>query len=82
MSGTTPTETSPLPSKARPLVAHLRERVREEGTVYVKSRFVAEEIELSAKEIGGYMRRLEGATELVVEQWAYTNGTTWRVSTE
>jgi hypothetical protein len=74
---------STLPAKARPLVEYLRERVREEGNVYVKSRFVAEEIELSSKEIGSYMRRLrEESTELRVEAWAYTNGTTWRVAAE
>lgn len=80
---TATTEANDLPPKARPLVAHLRERVREEGTVYVKSRFVAEEIDLSAKEIGSYMRKLrDEPTGPTVESWAYTNGTTWRVSAE
>jgi hypothetical protein len=78
---TSPTET--LPSKAAPLVAYLRERVREEGTLYVKSRFIAEDIGLSSKEIGSYMQRIQdAATDLDVEAWAYTNGTTWRVSPE
>lgn len=75
------TATRSLPAKARPLVEYLRERVREEGELYVKSRVIAEEIDLSSKEIGAYMKRLEeDATELSVEQWGYTNGTTWRVS--
>lgn len=75
------TVTRSLPAKARPLVEHLRERVREEGELYVKSRVIAEEIDLSSKEIGAYMKRLEeDTTELSVEQWGYTNGTTWRVS--
>jgi hypothetical protein len=30
--------------KARPLVAYLRARVREEGDFYVKSRFIAEDL--------------------------------------
>ena len=72
-----------LPAKARPLVEYLRARTREEGTIYVKSRFIAEDIDLSSKEIGSFMKRLaDGATDLSVEQWSYTNGTTWRVSLE
>jgi hypothetical protein len=72
-----------LPAKARPLVDYLRARVREEGNIYAKSRFIAEDIDLSSKEIGSYMKRLQTAdTELTIEQWSYTNGTTWRVSAE
>ncbi len=77
------TPTGELPAKARPLVAYLRERVREEGAIYVKSRFIAEELSLSSKEIGSFMKRLsESETGPAVEAWSYTNGTTWRVSEE
>lgn len=70
-----------LPSKARPLVAYLRARVREEGAFYVKSRFVAEDLDLSAKEVGAFMRKLQNRSGGPrVEAWAYTNGTTWYVS--
>ncbi|WP_340098714.1 DUF7123 family protein [Salinibaculum salinum] len=79
---TTPQRTE-LPEKARPLVEYLRTRVREEGDIYIKSRVIAAEIALSSKEIGSFMKRLEsGATELSVEAWSYTNGTTWYVSTD
>ena len=72
-----------LPEKARPLVSYLRARVREEGQLYVKSRVIAEDIDLSSKEIGSYMKRLQTTEiDLTVEQWSYTNGTTWRVSKE
>ena len=71
-----------LPRKAQHLASHLRERVREEGELYVKSRYVAEDVDLSAKEIGSYMPRVDAETDLTVEQWAYTNGTTWRVTEE
>jgi hypothetical protein len=55
--------------------------VGEEEEIYVKSRVIAEEIDLSSKEIGSYMRRLQDtATELSVDAWAYTNGTTWYVT--
>ncbi|WP_302082144.1 DUF7123 family protein [Salinibaculum rarum] len=70
-----------LPEKASPLVEYLRGRVRTDGAIYIKSRVIAEEIPLSSKEIGSFMKRLEGdRTELSVEAWSYTNGTTWRVS--
>lgn len=72
-----------LPPKAGPLVAYLRARVREEGAFYVKSRFIAEDLDLSAKEVGAFMRQLQNReTGPAVEAWAYTNGTTWYVSAE
>jgi hypothetical protein len=80
-ANTAPTEPSALPAKARPLVEYLRQRVREEGDIYVKSRFVAEDIDLSSKQIGSYMRKLQDARiDLTIEAWAYTNGTTWHVT--
>jgi hypothetical protein len=83
MSSKTASTPETLPPKAHPLVSYLRKRVRDEGAIYVKSRFVAEDIDLSSKEIGSYMRKLaEGPTELDVEPWAYTNGTTWYVTSE
>ncbi len=79
---TVPQQTE-LPEKAHPLVEYLRARVREEGGIYIKSRHIAEEIDLSSKEIGSFMKQLEaGATEVSVEAWSYTNGTTWWVSRE
>jgi len=81
MCAETATPTGELPAKARPLVSYLRERVREDGAVYVKSRFIAEDLPLSAKEIGSYMKRLsETDVGPAVEAWGYTNGTTWYVS--
>jgi hypothetical protein len=81
MPSQTHATTESLPPKATPLLAYLRERVREEEEIYVKSRVIAEEIDLSSKEIGSYMRRLQDtATELSVDAWAYTNGTTWYVT--
>lgn len=70
-----------VPERAEPLAAYLDCRLREEGAFYAKSRFIAEEITLSPKEIGAYMSRLqEESSVLDIEKWAYTNGTTWRVS--
>lgn len=70
-----------IPAKATPLVDYLRKRVCEDGEIYVKSRVIATEIDLSAKEIGSYMSKLDATeTGLSVEAWAYTNGTTWHVT--
>jgi hypothetical protein len=81
MCAQTAHQSTELPEKARPLVEYLRARVREEDDIYIKSRYIAAEIELSSKEIGSFMKRLEtGATDVSVEAWSYTNGTTWRVS--
>jgi CRP-like cAMP-binding protein len=76
---------SPSPTTADPtdkqerLRAFLR-RKAEDGEVYFKSKFIAEEVGLSPKEIGALMIKLrESATDLVIEKWSYTSATTWRV---
>ena len=70
-----------LSSKAQTLAEYLVAQTQQDGQIYAKSRFIAEDIDLSAKEIGAAMRQLqEKADTLTIEQWAYTNGTTWRIS--
>lgn len=70
-----------LSPEASHLAAHLRERVAREGSCYLKSREIAREIDLSAKQIGAYMAQLrDREAGISVEPWAYTNGTTWYVS--
>lgn len=65
--------------KRRRVASHLRERVAEEP-VYVKSKFLAEELDLSAREIGSVLGQLaDSSSELSIEKWSYTNATTWRV---
>jgi hypothetical protein len=52
----------------------------QDGEVYFKSKFIADEVGLSPKEIGALMVKLrESATELEIEKWSYTSATTWRV---
>ncbi len=75
-----PAKNSELPSKARRLASYLARRVADEGELYAKSRFIAEDVDLSSKEVGSYMSRIGERTDLTVEQWAYTNGTTWRIT--
>lgn len=71
--------TSDTDSKRRRVEAHLRRRV-EDGPVYVKSKFLAEDLDLSPKEIGNVLGTLAAdSTKLSIERWSYTNATTWRV---
>lgn len=70
-----------LSPDARRLAIYLRKRVEQDGECYLKSRYVAEEIDLSAKQVGAYMHRLQECdVALSIEKWGYTNGTTWRVT--
>ncbi|THE65113.1 hypothetical protein D8Y22_07770 [Salinadaptatus halalkaliphilus] len=66
-------------TKERRLKRYLRERA-EDGELYFKGKFIADEVGMSPKEIGALMVKLsESATELEVEKWSYTSATTWRV---
>lgn len=58
------------------------ETAQVDGPLYVKARFMTDDIDLSAKEIGIAMRRLsEREDGLTVERWAASSGSiTWRVS--
>lgn len=63
--------------------SRLREFLREkaaDGEVYFKSKFIADEVNLTPKEIGALMVKLrDSATDLEIEKWSYTSATTWRV---
>mgnify|MGYP006288971201 CR=1 FL=1 len=73
---TTPSESS---SKEARLRAYLREKAAD-GELYFKSKFIADEVGLSPKEIGALMVKLkESAGDLEIEKWSYTSATTWRV---
>jgi len=67
------------PSKEQRLKAYLRQKA-EDGEMYFKSKFIADEVGLSPKEIGALMVKIrDSATDLEVEKWSYTSATTWRV---
>ncbi len=85
MSASTPTTDSPRPTaadvnpKAERLWAYLRERAAD-GELYFKSKFIADDVGLSPKEIGALIVTLqESAADLTIERWSYTGATTWRV---
>ena len=56
------------------------EQKAEDGEMYFKSKFIADEVGLSPKEIGALMVKIrDSASDLHVEKWSYTSATTWRV---
>lgn len=67
-------------SKEERLRSYLRKRA-EDGELYFKSKFIADEVGLSAKEIGALMVKLRESAETIdVEKWSYTSATTWRIT--
>ena len=67
-------------SKETRLKRYLYEQAAD-GEMYFKSKFIADEVGLSPKEIGALMVKLrESMTDLEIEKWSYTSATTWRVA--
>ncbi|MDQ2055716.1 MULTISPECIES: hypothetical protein [Halobellus] len=66
-------------SKEERLKSFLLDKAQD-GEMYFKSKFIADEVGLSPKEIGALMVKLkDSASELTVEKWSYTSATTWRI---
>ncbi|MEF8779439.1 MAG: hypothetical protein V5A46_02010 [Haloferacaceae archaeon] len=67
--------------KARRLAGYLREQaVDSGGELYFKAKFIADDVDLSPKEIGALIVQLqESVPDLTIEKWSYTGATTWRV---
>lgn len=61
------------------ILQYLREHA---GTrTYFKSRLIAEDLGLTAKEVGTNMTALQsGEFDLSVEKWGYSSSTTWMIS--
>jgi hypothetical protein len=71
---------SGLDGAERRLGRYLRERAAD-GEFYFKSKFVADDVDMTPSQVGTVVDRLRGsATGLDIERWAYTNATTWRVT--
>ncbi|AFZ71843.1 DUF7123 family protein [Natronobacterium gregoryi] len=69
-------------TKAQRLVEYFKDELeRQSGDLYVKGKFIADDVDLSPKEIGALMVQLQDSVEeLEIEKWSYTSATTWRVS--
>ncbi len=81
MSTATPeTQTrSRLNEKQSQIAEYLKQKAGD-GKVYFKSKFISDELDMSAKEIGTNMLHLSEACEdLEIEKWSYASATTWRV---
>ncbi|MFQ3476653.1 hypothetical protein HKK80_10405 [Halonotius sp. F2-221B] len=66
-------------TKQQRLAAYLREQAAD-GELYFKSKFIADDVDLSAKEIGALILKLQDSVaDLSIERWSYTSATTWRV---
>lgn len=75
---TTATATSLNETQQR-ILQYLREHV--DTQTYFKSRLIAEDLGLTAKEVGTNMSTLcSGEFGLSVEKWGYSSSTTWMVS--
>ncbi|MEF8779920.1 MAG: hypothetical protein V5A46_04515 [Haloferacaceae archaeon] len=75
-----PSESIPssFSEKQRRIYEYLRSNADER--TYFKSRLIAEELDLSAKEVGANIRAVrEVNTDLTIEKWGYSSGTTWMV---
>ena len=73
------TNTEDTQTKEERLRAYLTQKAAD-GEMYFKSKFIADDVDLSPKEIGALMVKLrESATDLEIEKWSYTSATTWRV---
>ncbi|TMT87717.1 hypothetical protein E2L06_14410 [Haloterrigena sp. H1] len=70
-------------SKESRLKRYLRERAENDGELYFKGKFIADDVGMSPKEIGALMAKLSGSgsvSDLEIEKWSYTSATTWRVA--
>lgn len=68
-----------LSTKQQRILNYLRENA--DGRSYFKSRLIAEELGLSAKEVGTNMTAIaDGEFDVAVEKWGYSSGTTWMVT--
>ena len=68
-----------LTAKQQRILEYLREAA--DSQTYFKSRLIADELGMTAKEVGANMTPLvEGDVDLTVEKWGYSSGTTWMVT--
>lgn len=67
--------------KMQKLYNYLTEEVNSSGEVYFKSKFIADDLGMTPKEIGGAIPKLQDeVNDIEIEAWSYTGATTWRVA--
>ena len=79
-SGETGSVVDDFTAKQRRILGYLRAETDPGGCSYFKSRLVAADLDMTAKEVGVNMAALLRAeTDVDVEKWGYSSGTTWKV---
>jgi hypothetical protein len=79
MSATVDPSGGSLSEKQRRILEFLKDHADEQ--TYFKSRLIADELDMSAKEVGTNMTAIErGDFEVSVEKWGYSSSTTWMVT--
>ena len=72
-------ESAGLSAKQARILRYLCENATDR--TYFKSRLIADDLGLSAKEFGANMSAVaDAAAEIDVEKWGYSSGTTWMVT--
>jgi hypothetical protein len=75
----TSSATTDLSDKQHRILQYLRENGRTK--TYFKSRLIADDLGMTAKEVGANMTAIRtGEFDVDVEKWGYSSGTTWKVS--
>lgn len=71
-------ENSDLSRKQKRILEYFEENIAKQE--YIKSKHIAKDIELSAKEIGSNMNKIINAnTQFEITPWGRSRGTTWFV---
>lgn len=73
---------SDLSEEDHRILSHLRDKVKS-GEVYLRSRHIAEAVDLTANQVGARLARLADKVdedEIEIEQWSRSRSTTWRIS--
>mgnify|MGYP000539443151 CR=1 FL=1 len=73
------TAARPLTDTQSRILAYLRDQG--DGPTYLKSKYVADELDLSSKEVGINMSILQDRVSgIEIEQWGHSSSTTWLVT--
>jgi DNA-binding Lrp family transcriptional regulator len=71
---------SELSEKDRRILEYLRDSVSR-GESYFRSKTIAKQLELSSKQVGARLPKLDEETdEVEIEKWGRSRSTTWRVT--
>jgi DNA-binding Lrp family transcriptional regulator len=64
------------------ILTYLRERAKG-GEQYLRSKHIADAIDLTAKQVGSRLPRLaEHSEDIDIEKWSRARSTTWRVTSQ